>query len=89
MATFKGIIFANRNAFAGKQTAIFNYYKAKTPKLDTSVVKQWSLGIDALDGSNRVLMVVDERINAFPWSPEQVIEINTNNPTWFNQDVTP
>ena len=85
MATFKGIIFPNRNAFENRQSAVFNFYKAKTPKLDDSVVKQWSKGIDSLDDS-KVLMVVDERIELFPWSPEQVIEINTDNPKWFPQN---
>ena len=85
MATFKGIIFPNRNAFENKQTAVWNYLKAKDKKIDLTVVKRWSNGIDSLD-DNKVLMVVDERIDGFPWSPEQIIDIDTTDPKWFNQN---
>ena len=88
MAIFQGVIFPNRQAFEGKQGAVFNYYKAKDKNVDTSVVTSWSTGIDSLD-DNKVLMQVDERIDGFPWSPEQVIDVSTDNPKWFDQNLTP
>jgi hypothetical protein len=79
----QGVIFANRQAFEGKQEAVFNYYKARNTSNEAT---SWSNGIDALDGSNEVLMLVDERLNDFPWSPEQVVEIDKNDTKWFPQD---
>ena len=85
MATFKGIIFANRNAFENKEAAVWNYIKAKNKKIDLNVVKRYSKGIDSLNDS-KVLMTVDDRLNGFPWSPEQVVDIETTDPKWFNQN---
>ena len=85
MATFKGIIFANRTAFENRETAVWNFYKAKDKKIDTTVVKRWSKGIDSLDDS-KVLMPIDERLKDFPWSPEVIVDVDTTDPKWFNQN---
>jgi len=91
MPIFKGVIFPNINAFNGKQGAVFNYYKAKQKQdFDYTVpdyVTKWADPIFALDGTNQVLMVVDERVNGFPWNPEQVIDVSTTDPKWFNQEL--
>ena len=86
MAIIQGIIFKNRQAFNGKQGAVYNYYLSKNKGVDRTVIKRWSDGIDALDGSGEVLMLVDERISGFPWSPEQIVDIDTNDPKWFNNN---
>jgi hypothetical protein len=90
MATVKGVIFANRQAFDGVQTSVFNYLLAQDTdgKIDRTVVKQWSLGIDSTDDT-KVLMLVDERVMDFPWNPHAVVDINTDDPKWFPQDETP
>jgi len=89
MATFKAVIFANRTAFEGRVGAIWNFYLAKMQnrgvKVDTDVVKSYSKGIDSLD-DGKVLMQVTEEVEDFPWSPEQVVEVDTTDPKWFNQD---
>jgi hypothetical protein len=85
MATIKGVIFANRTAFNGVQGAVYNYLLANTKGIDTSVVKQWSLGIDSTDDT-KVLMVVDERVMDYPWNPHAVVDINTDDPKWFPQN---
>lgn len=82
MATFKGVIFANRNAFEGVQTAVWNYFKAKEKKLDLNVVKAWSKGIDSTDDS-KVLMPIDERVEDYPWNPHAIVDIDTSDEKWF------
>lgn len=87
MATIKGVIFNNRQSFDGMQTAVYNYYLANVRDVDTTIVKRWSDGIDALDGSGDVLMLVDERVLGFPWNPHAVVDISTDNPKWFNNEI--
>ena len=81
----KGVIFANRQAFDGKQTAVFNYYKTNVSNVDELVTK-WSEGIDSKT-TNEVLMIVDSRLDGFPWSPEQVVDISLSDTKWFNNDT--
>lgn len=83
MATFKGVVFQNRQAFEGTQTAVFNFYKAKYNEI--GVTSKWSKGIDSTD-SNEVLMVIDERVLDFPWSPHAIVDVDTTDPKWFNQN---
>ena len=84
MITFKGIIFANRTAFEGVNTSVFNYYKAKHP--DHGFTNTWSKGIDSLDDS-KVLMPLDERVLDYPsFNPHTIVDIETTDPKWFNQN---
>lgn len=83
MNRFKGIVFPNRQAFEGKQTAVYNHFKAKHPNNQAT---NWSNGIDSLN-DNKVLMPLDERTLDFPWSPEIVVEIDKNDLKWFNNDA--
>ena len=85
MATFKGIIFANRTAFDGMETAIYNYYKAKY--VNIGITSKWSNGIDSLD-DNKVLMPLDERVLDYPsFNPYTVVDVETTDAKWFNQDA--
>jgi len=84
MATFKGVIFANRTAFQGVETAVFNHYNAKYP--NHGVTSKWSNGIDSLNDT-KVLMQVDERVMDFPWNPHAIIDVDTTNTKWFSQNV--
>ena len=85
MATFKGIIFANRTAFEGMETAIFNYFKAKYSAI--GITKKWSNGIDSLDDS-KVLMPLDERVLDYPsFNPHTVVDVDTNDEKWFSNDA--
>ena len=83
MATFKGIIFANRQVFDGVETAVWNFYSAKYP--NHGVTNKWSNGIDSRNDT-KVLMVVDERVMDFPWNPHAVVDVETTNPKWFDQN---
>lgn len=84
MATFKGMIFANRTAFQGMETAVFNYYKAKYPNY--GITSKWSDGIDSLD-DDKVLMALDERVLDYPsFNPYTVVDVETTDAKWFNQD---
>lgn len=76
----KGVIFQNRQAFQGMETAIFNFFKAKYPE---NLATKWSEGIDALDGSNNVLMIIDERVLDFNWNPHAIEDIDVNDAKWF------
>jgi len=86
MATFKGVIFANRQAFQGVETAVWNHYKAKYP--NKGVTSKWSNGIDSLN-DNKVLMQVDERVMDFPWNPHAVVDVDITDTKWFNQNPIP
>ena len=87
MATFKGIIFANRTAFEGMETAIYNYYKAKYSEI--GITSKWSNGIDSLD-DNKVLMPLDERVLDYPsFNPHTIVDVDTTDAKWFNQGETP
>lgn len=83
MATFKAVIFANRTAFEGVETSVFNFYKAKYPKI--GLTNKWSKGIDSLNDT-KVLMPVDERVLDYNWNPHAVVDIETTDPKWFSQD---
>ena len=78
----KGVIFANRQAFDGVQEAVYNFMKAKTPN---NIAVRWSNGIDSTN-SSEVLMLLDERTTDFPFSPQQIVDIDTNDTKWFPQD---
>ena len=84
MATIKGVIFANQQAFEGTQTAVFNYLIAQDTegKIDKTDVEQWSLGTDSTDDA-KVLMIVDDRVMGFPWNPHAIVDIDTTDPKWF------
>ena len=84
MATFKGIIFANRTAFEGMETAVFNYYKTKHP--DYGVTVRWSEGVNSLD-DDKVLMQLDERVLDYPsFNPHTVVDVNVEDSKWFDQN---
>jgi hypothetical protein len=82
MVTVKAVIFANRTAFEGVETAVFNYLITNNKNIDSTVVKRWSNGIDSTDDS-KVLMVVDDRVLDFPWNPHAVVDVSINDPKWF------
>ena len=72
MATFKGVIFANRQAFEGVENAVWNFYSAKYP--NHGLTNKWSNGIDSRN-DNKVLMQVDERVMDFPWNPPPTMRV--------------
>lgn len=82
MATIQGVIFPNRQAFDGIETAVYNFFKAKFPE---NIATKWSEGIDSND-SNEVLMLIDERVMDFNWNPHAIVDIDTNDTKWFIQD---
>lgn len=84
MAFIKGVVFNNRQSFEGFESAVFNFYKAKYPN---SLATKWSEGIDALDGSNNVLMLIDERVLDFNWNPHSIQDIDVNDAKWFNYEI--
>ena len=86
MATFKGVIFANRQAFYGVETAVWNHYKAKYT--NHGVSEKWSNGIDSLN-DNKVLMQIDERVLDYPWNPYAIVDVDTTDLKWFNQNPIP
>lgn len=86
MATVKGVIFANREAFNGKHGAVFNYYKANISNFGNAT--KWCDGIDSTN-SNEVLMIVDERLDGFPWSPEQIVDVDVEDEKWFPNVLIP
>ena len=79
----KGVIFSNRIAFDGVQEAVYNHFKAKHPN---NPATKWSDGIDSTN-SSEVLMLLDERTTDFPFSPQQIVDIDTNDTKWFIQDA--
>ena len=82
MATFKGIIFTNRTAFEGMETAVFNYYSAKYENI--GITSKWSEGIDSLD-DDKVLMPLDERVLDYPsFNPHTVVDIEKGDSKWFS-----
>lgn len=78
----QAVIYPDRATFESIQPSVYDYFVANN-KVDTTVVKEWSKGIDALDESGEVLMRFDNRINGFDFSPYSVIEVSTDNPKWF------
>jgi len=84
MATFKAVIFANRTAFEGVETSVFNFYKAKYG--DVGLTNKWSNGIDSLNDT-KVLMPVDERVLDYNWNPHAVVDVSTDDTKWFNNEI--
>ena len=83
MATFKGIIFANRAAFDGAITGKLNQYKAKT-KDNYNLTTILANGIDSLDDDKVLLPINNRYIKQLDWNPNQIDDIDTNDPKWFN-----
>lgn len=87
----KGVIFSNIEDFNSKELAVLNYYKVKQ-KQDFNYdvpdyVDKWCEPVLAKDGSNELLMIIDERIDGFSWNPGQIINIDPNDPKWFNNNI--
>jgi hypothetical protein len=78
----KGIIFSNREDFNSKQIEVFNYFKSLYPD---NLATEYSDGIDALDESGEVLMIIDGRVLGFNFSPYVIVDVNNNDPKWFEQ----
>lgn len=81
----KGVILPNRQAFDGLQTAILNHYYAKNPNM-RGVIILWDKGINSKN-SNEVLLLLDERVLDFPFSPHQVVDIDKNDSKWFKSEA--
>ena len=78
-----GIIFINREEFNEVESTVFEFYKSKYKNIGNS--ERWSDGIDALDGSGQVLMIVDERVLDYPFT-QDIIEVEGTNAKWFKND---
>ena len=86
MATFKGIIFANRTAFEGTIAGKLAQYKAKT-KETYSITTSLSDGIDSLDDTKVLLPLNNTFIAELAWNPHSIEDISTTDPKWFNQQT--
>lgn len=86
MATFKGIIFANRAAFDGAMVGKLAQYKAKN-KETYSITTELASGIDSLDDDKVLLPINNKYVELLDWNPNQIDDIETTDSKWFNNEI--